>query len=68
MKTETNKSKLVGITEITKLYLPLSKKRARRFVKTYLDPKIIGNRIYCERDKLEALLSDPDRERFPLDV
>ena len=68
MKTETNKSKLVGITEITKLYLPLSKKRARRFVKTYLDPKIMGNRIYCERDKLEALLSDPDRERFPLDV
>lgn len=68
MKTETNNSKLVGITEITRLYLPLSKKRARRFVKTYLDPKIIGNRIYCERDKLEALLSDPDRERFPLNL
>lgn len=68
MTKETNKSKLVGITEITKLYLPLSKKRARRFVKTYLDPKIIGNRIYVERAKLEALLSDPDRERFPLDV
>lgn len=66
MITETNKSKLVGITEITKLYLPISKKRARRFVKTYLDPKIIGNRIYVERDKLESLLSDPDRERFPL--
>ena len=66
MKTETSKSKLVGISEITKLYLPLSKKRARRFVKTYLDPKIIGNRIYVERAKLEALLSDPDRERFPL--
>ena len=66
MITETSRSKLVGITEITRLYLPLSKKRARRFVKTYLDPKIIGNRIFVERDKLEALLNDPDRERFPL--
>lgn len=68
MTTEINRSKLIGISEITRLYLPLSKKRARRFVKTYLDPKIIGNRIYVERDKLEALLSDPDRERFPLNV
>lgn len=66
MTIETNRSKLVGISEITRLYLPISKKRARRFVKTYLDPKIIGNRIYVERSKLEALLSDPDRERFPL--
>ena len=68
MAIEKSKSKLVGITEITKLYLPLSKKRARRFVKTYLDPKIIGNRIYVEREKLEALLSDPNRERFPLHI
>ena len=68
MKTETSKSKLVGITEICRMYIPLSRKRVRHFVKTYLDPKIIGNRIYCERDKLEALLSDPDRERFPLNV
>lgn len=68
MTTEINRSKLIGISEITRLYLPLSKKRARRFVKTYLDPKIIGNRIYVERDKLEALLSDPDRERFPLNL
>ena len=68
METATNRSKLVGITEITTLYLPISKKRARRFVMLYLDPKIIGNRIYVERDKLEALLSDPDRERFPLSL
>ena len=66
MITETNRSKLVGITEITKQYLPLSKKRARRFVMLYLDPKYIGNRIFVERDKLESLLNDPDRERFPL--
>ena len=68
MIKETNKSKLVGITEISRMYIPLSRKRVRRFVKTYLDPKIIGNRIYVERDKLEALLNDPDRERFPLSL
>lgn len=66
MTTETNRSKLVGITEITKQYLPISKKRARRFVMLYLDVKYIGNRIFVERDKLEALLSDPDRDAFPL--
>ena len=68
MITEANKSKLVGITEITKHYLPISKKRARRFALIYLDAKRIGNRIFVERDKLDALLSDPDRERFPLNI
>ena len=68
MTIETSKSKLVGITEITKIYLPISKKRARRFALLYLDAKRIGNRIFVERDKLEALLSDPDREKFPLNV
>ena len=68
MIRETNKSKLVGITEITKIYLPMSRKRARKFALLYLDAKRIGNRIFVERDKLEALLSDPDRERFPLNV
>lgn len=66
MMTET--SKLVGITEITERYLPISKKRARRFVLLYLDAKRIGNRIFVERDKLEALLSDPERESFPLNI
>ena len=65
---ETNKSKLVGITEITQVYLPISKKRARRFVKLYLDTKQIGNRLFVERQKLEDLLSDPNREIFPLDI
>ena len=66
MMTET--SKLVGITEITERYLPISKKRARRFVLLYLDAKRIGNRIFVERDKLEALLSDSERESFPLNI
>ena len=66
MKTEKNKSKLIGITEISKVYLPISKKRVRRFVSIYLDPIFIGNRMFVEREILEALLSDPGREKFPL--
>ena len=66
--TRTSRSKLVGITEISKVYLPISKKRVRRFVSIYLDPVFIGNRMFVERDKLEALLSDPNRERFPLNL
>ena len=65
--TKTN-STMVGISEITERYLPVSKRKARRFVVLYLEPKRIGNRIFVEREKLEALLSDPDRERFPLNL
>ena len=65
--TKTN-STMVGISEITERYLPVSKRKARRFVLLYLEPKRIGNRIFVEREKLEALLSDPDRERFPLNL
>lgn len=39
MTAEMNRSKWVGITKITKEYLPISKKRARRFVLLYLEPK-----------------------------
>ena len=53
MKTEVNQSKLVGITDIRKQYINLSPKRIRRFVKLYLDPKLIGNRLFVEREKLE---------------
>ena len=62
------KSTLVGITELTQLYLPVSKRKARKFVSLYLEPKRIGNRIYVERSKLEALLHDPNRENFPLNL
>ena len=63
---QTAKSALVGIREITTDYLPVSLRKARKFVSLYLEPKRIGNRIYVERAKLEALLSDADRESFPL--
>ena len=64
----TNHSALVGITEITERYLPVSKRKARKFVSLYLDPKRIGNRIFVERVKLEALLRNSDRELFPLNL
>lgn len=66
MKKETISSSMVGITEITERYLPVSKRKARKFVSLYLEPKRIGNRIFVEREKIERLLSDPDRENSPL--
>ena len=68
MITVKNKSALVGITEIGKMYLPISKKRIRKFISIYLDPIMIGNRLFVEREKLEALLNDPDRSKFPLNL
>ena len=65
MKKENNSS-LVGITEIVERYLPLSKRRARRFVSLYLEPVRIGNRIFVEREKLEKLLSGSEGHSFPL--
>ena len=59
---------MVGITEITQRYLPVSKRKARKFVSLYLDCKRIGNRIYVDRQQLEQLLSDPNREKFPLNI
>ena len=61
-------SAMVGITEITERYLPVSKRKARKFVSLYLEPKRIGNRLYVDRVKLEQLLANPDREEFPLNL
>ena len=66
--TTQNNSHLVDIAELTRVYLPMSRRKARRFVSLYLDCKRIGNRIYVERDKLEALLHDSDRDDFPLNL
>jgi hypothetical protein len=65
MKKENNSS-LVGITEITERYLPLSKRRARRFVSLYLEPVRIGNRIFVKRENLEKLLLGSGDRSFPL--
>lgn len=58
----------VDISEITRSYLPISRRKARKFVSLYLTPKRVGNRIFVERAQLERLLNDPDRELFPLEV
>ena len=62
------KSMMVDIDEIVSSYLPVSKKKARKFVSLYLDSKRIGNRIFVERAQLEKLLLDSSREDFPLDL
>ena len=62
------KSMMVDIDEIVNSYLPVSKKKARKFVSLYLDSKRIGNRIFVERAQLEKLLLDSNREDFPLDL
>ena len=48
--------KYLSIDDIQKEYLPISKKRLRVLVKKYLETKIIGNRIFVERNELEQLL------------
>ena len=65
---EQDRSQWADINEIIRHYLPISKRKARKFVSLYLDAKRIGNRIYVDRAKLEALLNDPNREDFPLNI
>ena len=66
--TEKRKTEWVDICELVSVYIPVSKRKARKFVDLYLTPKRVGNRIYVERAQLERLLADPERENFPLDI
>lgn len=66
MMQKKKQSTLVGIAEIAEFYLPMSRRNIRKFVSRYLEPKRIGNRIYVDREELEALLNDPLHEKFPL--
>ena len=65
---EKRETAWVDIRELVSVYIPVSKRKARKFVDLYLTPKRVGNRIYVERKQLEQLLADPDRESFPLDI
>lgn len=60
------KRTLVGISELVESYLPMSKKKARKFAKMYLNPIWIGNQIYVDRELLEALLDGLNGNQFPL--
>ena len=66
MNTAENTRKYLTVDEIQKEYLPLSKKRIRTLVKLYLPIKTIGGRIFVDRQQLEDLLADVDREYLPL--
>lgn len=61
------KRTLVGISELVDTHLPMSKRKARKFVKTYLDPIWIGNQMYVNLELLEALLNGINGNKFPLD-
>ena len=64
----TARRKYVSIDDIQKEYIWASKKKIRALVKKHLPTsKFIGGRIYVDRDALEQLLSDPDRDHLPLD-
>lgn len=63
----SQKHMLVDISELTQTYLPMSRRKARKFVKRYLDPIWIGNRMYVDRELLEALLDGINGNHFPLD-
>ena len=60
------KRTLVGISELVETYLPMSKRKARKFVKLYLDPIWIGNQMYVDRRLLEAMLDGLNGNQFPL--
>ena len=58
--------KYLSIDDIQNEYLPVSKKKIRSFAKQYLNAKMIGGRLYVERESLENLLADPNRSSLPL--
>lgn len=57
MNNQPTIRKYLSIDDIQKEYLPISKKRLRILVKKHLDTKTIGNRLFVEREQLEALLN-----------
>lgn len=63
---EKRNTEWIDICELVSVYLPVSKRKARKFVELYCKVKRVGSRIYVERKQLESLLSNPDRENFPL--
>ena len=65
METKVTR-KFLSIDDIQREYLPVSKKRIRLLVKKYLPAKVIGSRIFVEREALEDLLTNPESNEFSL--
>lgn len=59
-----NKTYLIDISEIQAKYLPLSKKKIRKIVTTYLRTIRVGSKLLVDREQLEKFLQDPDRDRI----
>ena len=60
------KRQYLTIAEIQDEYLPISKKKIRILVKKYLPTRMLGNRIFVDRARLEELLSSEDGQRLDL--
>ena len=60
------KRQYLTISEIQDEYLPISKKKIRILVKKDLPTRMLGNRIFVDRAKLEELLSSEDGQRLDL--
>ena len=66
MMAEKLKRQYITISDIQNEYLPISKKKIRVLVKKYLPSRMLGNRIFVDRQKLEELLASEDGQRLDL--
>ena len=64
--TEKLKRQYLTISDIQNEYLPISKKKIRILVKKYLPTRMLGNRIFVDRQKLEELLASEDGRKLEL--
>ena len=63
---EKLKRQYITISDIQNEYLPISKKKIRVLVKKYLPTRMLGNRIFVDRQKLEELLASEDGQKLDL--
>ena len=66
MMVKKARRQYVTIAEIQEEYLPISKKKIRILVKKYLPTRMLGNRIFVDRQKLEELLASEDGRKLEL--
>lgn len=66
MTVKKAKRQYVTVAEIQEEYLPISKKKIRVLVKKYLPTRMLGNRLFVDRQKLEELLASEDGQKLEL--
>lgn len=64
INNRTQESLLIDIAEVQRCYIPLSKRKIRNLVQTYIRTIKIGNKIMVDRKQLEQFLADPDRDHI----